>query len=298
MPRVLVFGSINLDIITPVPRLPVSGETVLGGDALISAGGKGANQAHAARLAGVEVTMIGRVGDDDLAAPALALLTAAGVDLSGVGVSSRATGCATIWTGPEGSSTIVVSPGANADLRSDDVPDALLEPGVILVMQQEVPLQENARLIERARARGVAVILNAAPAAVPDRHVLEGVDYLVVNEIELATIAAALDLSGSGADLCGPLASLLASTVVATFGAGGTVMAMGKETVAIPATPVDVVDTTGAGDTFVGVFAAGLLRGVDAVAALHQASAAAALCCTRRGAQAAQPVLAEYSAGK
>lgn len=294
MSRIVVFGSINLDIIVPVPRLPVPGETVLGQDALISAGGKGANQAHAARLAGAEVTMVGKVGADGLAEPALALLTAAGVDLSHVGVSTHPTGCATIWNGPDGSSTIVVSPGANRDLRSDDVPDDLLEPGAILLMQQEVSLDENARLIARARKRGVMTILNAAPAILPSYDVLESIDCLVVNEIELQMICEASHLSGN--DLPARLADALGTVVIATYGAEGVLRTDGTDTLHIPARPVQVVDTTGAGDTFVGAYAASLARGLGAVQALEHANAAAALCCTRRGAQAAQASLEEYSA--
>jgi len=293
MARVVVFGSINLDIIVPVPRLPVAGETLLGGDALISAGGKGANQAHAARLAGVAVTMVGRVGQDGLAESALALLTEAGVDLTLVGRSDRATGCATIWTGQDGSSTIVVSPGANADVAADDVPDALLRPGTVLVMQHEVPLEENARLIARAKTAGVRTILNAAPAGVPSRETLRAVDTLVVNEIELQMLCERLDITGD--DLPAALAASLGTVVIATYGAGGVVRTDGAARVHVPACEAEVVDTTGAGDTFVGVFAACLARGMADTPALEHANAAAALCCARRGAQVAQPVWDAYA---
>lgn len=293
MSRIVVFGSINLDVIIPVERLPMPGETLLGGDAVISPGGKGANQAHAARLARADVAMVGRVGDDGLAEPALALLAGAGVDLSHVGTSSRTTGCATIWSGPEGSSTIVVAPGANADVRADDVTDALLHPGAILLLQQEVPLGENARVIKRASSRGVTTILNAAPALMPPGGMLKDVDYLVVNEIELQMICKMRGLSGEG--LPELLARQLGTVVVATYGTGGVLRTDGRSTLHIPAHRVEVVDTTGAGDTFVGVFAACLARGLDETRTLELANTAAALSCTQRGAQAAQPKWEEFA---
>lgn len=301
MPDIVVFGSINLDIIVPVARLPERGETLLGGDAVFSPGGKGANQAHAARLAGAEVAMVGRVGSDGLAEPALALLERNGVDLACVGRSDRATGCATIWNGADGSSTIVVSPGANEDVTADDVPDALLEPGKVLLLQQEVPLAENARLVERAARRGVPVVLNAAPAVEPPDAIFGGVDYLIVNEIELRMIAAAHGLSGED-DMPALLARKLDLTVIATFGDKGVVYTDGSEAGEVAAHPIDVVDTTGAGDTFVGVFAACLARDPDLSRpdldrAVGLANAAAALSCRRRGAQAAQPRWDDFAAG-
>ncbi len=284
--RVVVFGSINTDVVVPVPRLPIAGETLLGGDAAILPGGKGANQAHAARLAGVAVAMVGRVGQDELAGPALSMLEASGVDLGAVRPSRRATGCAMIWSGPDGSSTIVVSPGANQDINADDVPEALVGPDTVLVLQQEVPLAENARLAARARERGATILLNMAPAQVPDRETLDALDYLIVNDIELAMIAAALGIAG--ADPAERLARAIGAKVLSTHGEAGAALTDGETTIRQPGRTVDVVDTTGAGDTFTGVFAACLVRGLDEAAALAHANAAAAHCCTRQGAQTAQ----------
>ena len=160
----LVFGSINLDLSLPVPRLPAVGETLLGGAALLSPGGKGANQAHAARRYGAVVRMAGAVGADALADAALAGLKAAGVDLTGVRrLPGEATGVALIQVTPGGDNAIAVGPGANARVKAADVDDAALA-GVELLLQGEVPLAESMALARRAKARGARVTLNLAPA--------------------------------------------------------------------------------------------------------------------------------------
>lgn len=289
---IIVFGSINLDITVPVERMPAPGETLLGGDCIMSPGGKGANQAHAARLAGAEVAMVGRVGGDGFAAPALARLEAAGVDLTRVGRSPRPTGCATIWVAPDGESTIVVSPGANLDAAADDLDDATLSRAKLLLLQHEVPLAENARLIARARRAGLRIVLNAAPAMPVPADVLEAIDDLVVNEIEIRQIAAAAGLDTEPADtLPGRVAKRLGAAVTATYGAAGLVHHDGVSETRLEACRIEPVDTTAAGDTFVGVFCACLGRGMAENEALELANRAAALCCTRHGAQAAQPRL-------
>src|SRR5437763_8428660 len=141
---ILVFGSINIDLLLPVPRLPAPGETVLGGDYALAPGGKGANQALAARRAGAEVAMAGAVGDDGFAAAALELLQRDGVDLALVRRAGRPTGCAAIMVGADGENLIAVAPGANHAARAADVPDAALGPDTMLVCQMEVPAAETA----------------------------------------------------------------------------------------------------------------------------------------------------------
>ena len=161
---VIVFGSINIDIGVSLARLPGRGETVLGHGCVISPGGKGANQAHAARRAGAAVAMAGMVGADAFAAPALARLRAEGVDLSRVGEADEPTGCATIWVEEgTGASTIAVASGANTRVTHSQVPDELLDGEPVVLLQHEVPLDENRRLVERAARRGCCILLNAAP---------------------------------------------------------------------------------------------------------------------------------------
>ena len=295
---VIVFGSINVDIAFSLERIPERGETVLGHGCVISPGGKGANQAHAARRAGADVAMVGMVGSDAFAAPALDRLRAAGVDIERVGETDEPTGCATIWVEEgTGASTIAVASGANMQVRHGQVPDTLLDEASILLLQQEVPLDENRRLVERAAARGCRILLNAAPAfPVPD-DVLAAVDVLIVNEIEIVQVASSV---GGGDEpperLPAWLARRFGLTVAATWGEEGSLCHTGSEAIRTPALSIDPVDTTGAGDTFCGVLAAMLAAGHGLAEAARYASAAGSLACTRAGAQSAQPARDEIEA--
>ncbi len=183
---IVVFGSINVDLIVPVPRLPQAGETVLGGDYALLPGGKGANQALAACRAGAEVVLVGAVGADSFAGIALDLLRCDGVDTRFVQVVERPTGCAAIMVSSEGENTIAVAPGANASARSDQVPDDLLCARTTLVTQMEVPPSETALVIRRLRAHSGHAVLNLAPALPIDLALLEEIDLVVANEGEVA----------------------------------------------------------------------------------------------------------------
>ena len=277
---IVVFGSINVDLIVPVPRLPRAGETVLGGDYAVLPGGKGANQALAARRAGAKVVLAGAVGADSFAGIALDLLRGDGVDTRLVRVVEQPTGCAAIMVSSEGENTIAVAPGANASARSDQVPDELLSAGTTLVVQMEVPPCETAMLIKRLRTRGGYSLLNLAPAVPIDIALLEEIDLVVANEGEAAT-------TGSDPE---QLARRLRQGLVVTRGAAGA-LALLRDGISIevPALAIKPVDTTGAGDTFVGVLAAALDLSFPLEAALHRASAAAGLACLARGAQTAMP---------
>ena len=277
---IVVFGSINVDLIVPVPRLPRAGETVLGGDYAVLPGGKGANQALAARRAGAKVVLAGAVGADSFAGIALDLLRGDGVDTRLVRVVEQPTGCAAIMVSSEGENTIAVAPGANASARSDQVPDELLSAGTTLVVQMEVPPCETAMLIKRLRTRGGYSLLNLAPAVPIDIALLEEIDLVVANEGEAATTVSDPE----------QLARRLRQGLVVTRGAAGA-LALLRDGIRIevPALAIKPVDTTGAGDTFVGVLAAALDLGSPVEAALHRASAAAGLACLARGAQTAMP---------
>ncbi len=288
---VTVFGSINLDIAVRVARLPQAGETQLGGDARMSPGGKGANQAHAARRFGLPVQMIGAVGDDAFAAPALAGLRASGVDVSGVRtLPGMATGLACIAVTPEGENSIVVAPGANAGVCAHFVTDAQLDHTRLVLLQMEVPFAQSLALATRARARGCTVMLNAAPmldAQIPPH----AVDWLVLNRVELDQLCAARGVTDAApADRALKLAALLGVDVALTLGGQGALIA-GRDgrRLTQPALAVEVVDTTGAGDTFAGVFGAALAAGMPEATALRAAVVAASLACRQAGAQAAQP---------
>jgi ribokinase len=277
---ILVFGSINIDLLVPVPKPPRPGETVLGGDYRLSPGGKGANQALAACRAGAAVMMAGVIGNDAFAEAALELSQRDGVDLGLVRRVERPTGCAAIMVGESGENLIAVAPGANAEAVAATVPDAVLGPGTIVLCQMEVPVAETAALIHRAAARGARTVLNLAPALAIGPGLLGDLDLLVANETEAITL---------GGDP-GHIAQRLRQGFIVTRGAAGsTVFLAGGERIEIPALGINAVDPTGAGDTFVGVLAAGLDQGLALEAVLRRASAAAGLACLAHGAQTAMP---------
>ncbi len=289
---VIVFGSLNLDLIFPVPHIPAPGETVLGPEIRVEPGGKGANQAVAAARDGAPVILAGAVGRDSLAASALVLLREARVDLTRVIETDTSTGCAAIVVDPAGNNAIAVGSGANLRARHTQIEDALLTPAATLVLQMEVPAEQTAALIHRARARGVRVILNLAPAAPLPEDALRALDLLVVNETEAAWLAAHLGCASTAA----ALHTRLAIPLLRTLGGQGLEMASTAGVETLPAHAIIPVDTTAAGDCFVGVLAAALDRGASLTAALRRASAAAALCCTRMGSQGSIPLAHETDA--
>lgn len=277
---ILVFGSINADVIVPVPHLPIAGETVPGGDFSLLPGGKGANQAVAARRAGAEVAMAGAVGNDVFAEVALKGLRESGVETGLVRVAEQPTGVALIMVADGGENLIAVASGANRAVRAAEVPDARLGPDITVLAQGEVPFAETLALVRRARARGGRCVLNLAPAFALDPVLLPEFDLLIANEGE----AARLSLPARAA------ARRLRRGLVITRGAAGAQAYLADgSSLTVPALPINAVDTTGAGDTFVGVLAAGLDAGLPFAVALRRASAAAALACLAQGAQAAMP---------
>ena len=282
---IVVFGSINLDLVARVPRIPAPGETIAGRTLATLPGGKGANQALAARAGGASVSMYGAVGTDTFAAAALANLRAAGVALDGVATLAAPTGVALINVADDGENAITVIPGANALVRADAVPDALLTRGVTLLMQLEVPVAEVASLAARAHARGASVMLNAAPAVRLPEAILSAVDVLVVNESEAAAYAAAWQLPASPAAFVSAATERLGLGAVVTLGARGAIAASAGGVVSVSPPETAVVDTTGAGDAFAGAFAAALDRGAMVDEALAAGVAAGALACTHAGAQ-------------
>lgn len=294
----IVFGSINLDLAFQVPKLPAPGETALGPAYGVSPGGKGANQAVAAARDGAAVVMVGCIGRDAFAEPALAGLRAAGVDLSRVAAGDEPTGCAAICVDPLGENQIAVAAGANAAVRADMVPDALLDSTATLLMQMEIPPGENAALIARARARGARIVLNLAPAGALPEAALRALDAVVVNEGEAAALAGLLGVDGDAARAGATVLALrLGVATIVTMGADGIDVAAADGTSwREPAPRITPVDTTAAGDAFVGVLAGALDRGADLRAAVRRAVVAGALACTKRGAQPSLPSRAEIDA--
>jgi ribokinase len=288
---IVVFGSVNIDIEMRAPRLPRPGETLLSRDYMMTPGGKGANQALAAARAGAEVKMIATVGDDDFASFALDFLKEAAVDIALVGAASeRHTGCATVWVDDGGENSILVGAGANLLTRAAQVPDRLLGPETVLLLQMEVSEAENWRLIERAKKRGARVILNVAPAGMVPDTVLKSVDILIVNELEGQTVAkeVGLDLEQT-TRVPRALAARYDLTCILTLGGAGLLCFGPDGGWSVPSLPISAIDTTAAGDAFVGNLAAALADGRPVEEALRWAAVAAGLCCLREGAQPAMP---------
>jgi len=285
---VLVAGSANVDFVVRAPHIPAPGETVLGRDLAIIPGGKGANQAVAcARTGGAETAMLVALGDD-LFAPLLSdSLEAASVHLHRVR-SEKPTGAALICVSDDAENAITVAPGANYALAPEDLPDLSGKNG--LVLQLETPMPTVIAYAQAARAAGVRVILNAAPAQSLPAELLGAIDVLVTNEEELARVA------GRDASIAALLQSVDVPCVVVTLGhRGACAIELGAFHVQ-PAFAVTPVDTTAAGDTFCGVLAAMLCGGEELKAALRVACAAAALATTRPGAQSSIPTRAELDA--
>lgn len=287
---IVVFGSINVDLTFRIERQPAPGETILCPSYLASPGGKGANQAVAAARAGAATAMVGSIGRDRFAGLAVETMRESGVHTTSIASVNTPTACATICVNAAGENAIVVASGANLDTRASQVPDSLLGPETLLLMQMEVPPAENWALLQRARDRGARTALNVAPFAPVPAAALDALDFLFVNAIESAAIAAASGLKPNPPeDLPRRLAKRHGLTCVLTLGAAGAILHGPGGGCEIPALSVDSTDTTGAGDTFVGYMAAGLDAGLSPVDAARRASAAAAVACTKEGAQIGTP---------
>jgi ribokinase len=287
---IVVFGSINIDLIGQAPTLMRPGETVLGTSLEFSPGGKGGNQALAASRAGAEVKMVGCVGSDDFATRALALLSEAEIDLSGVRRMDRHTGTALIIVDDAGENMITVLPGANSRLTAAALDQAGIGDGDYLLLQLETPMEGVLAAAALAREHGAKVVLNLAPFMDFDLALLENVDVLVVNETELAGVLKMLDAPKlEEADAVSWLSEKFGNTVVATLGSRGAIAVAEEVVTAVQSLKIKPVDTVGAGDTFVGYLAAGLAEGIDLRAAMERASVAAGLACLTPGAQPSIP---------
>ncbi|WP_199440578.1 ribokinase [Umezawaea beigongshangensis] len=281
---VLVLGSANADLVVEVGHRPAGGETVLGGDIVVMPGGKGANTAVAAARLGASVALLGATGSDQYGELLRASLRDSGVDTDLVRTSERPTGIAHITVTPDGENSIVVSPGANGDVTTDDVDAVPLHGVTVLVANLEVPVPVVEHCIAAAAAAGVRPVLNLSPVAPVSAGTLALLDPLVVNEHEARALAgesfaALLDL--------GP------RSAVVTLGARGAAVVTSDGVTEVAAPSVDAVDTTGAGDAFAGALAARLAAGDDLVAAAGFAARVAATSVTRAGAQPSYPAAEE-----
>ena len=299
MPKVYVAGSLNMDVVATATRYPKLGETVPGRTLQFLPGGKGANQAVAAARLGAPTSLIGRIGRDTFGRNLKAFLAAQGVDLQHVlEAEDAATGTAVI-TVAEKDNAIIVIPGANAELDAADVARAEIGAGDVLVGQLEIPPQAVEAFLVRGRSVGARTILNPAPAIEAGRALLAAADFVVLNETELAAFTCRDIGPHTPPDALAEAALALRShanqTVCVTIGRRGAIAIIDGETCEVAGREVVVVDTTGAGDCFVGALAAELARGKPIRAALEFANAAASLCVQRMGAGPAMPTLDEVA---
>ncbi len=300
MGRVFVAGSINMDVVATADRHPKVGETVAGKEVLYFPGGKGANQAVAASRLRARTTLIGRLGKDGFGAELKVFLEGQGIDLGYVQKTADAHTGTAIITVAAADNTIVVIPGANARVTADDVSVVPLLKGDVAVSQFEIPLPAITAFFRHARAANATTLLNPAPAMKVGRELLELVDILVLNETELGLLAdIELFESDEQARIIDAARSLQANNdqvICVTLGKRGVLALAGREELAVAGRIVHAVDTTGAGDCFVGALAAQLANGAALRDALRFANAAASISVQRMGAGPSMPTAAEVAA--
>ncbi len=288
MTQVVVVGSLNRDYVCRVDRLPAPGQTLIGAEASVGSGGKGGNQAVAAARAGARTAMVGCVGEDADGRALLSDLAGAGVDAAAVrSLPDVRTGMAFVFVAPDGENSIVVAPGANGRVSAADaVPTvrALLRPPAVLVTQAEIPGDTVEAVVATAGGQGCRAVVNLAPYRPVSDTLLQACDPLVVNESEAGLLLGrAVHGTAEAADAALELLERTPSVVV-TVGAEGAVVADRGGLEHVAAVPVEVVDTTGAGDAFTGALAAALSRGEELPAAVRLGTRAAAACVARAGA--------------
>ncbi len=292
--KILVIGSLNMDMVIPVKELPQKGETILGGSPAHIPGGKGANQACAAGKLGGAVTMLGKVGQDGMGRALKENLAAAGVEVTHVEETPDAPpGMAVIYVGETGSNSIVVIPGANGlcDAAFIEANEELIAAHDIIVLQLEIPYDGVFRAIQLAKKHGRLVVLNPAPA--PDSlppEVIASLDYFTPNETEMARIAG-LPVGGVEEAIAAgkKLVEAGVGTVLATLGEAGALLVTKETAQVLPTLRVQAVDTTAAGDTFNGAFVTALAEGMSQEEAIAFGNKAASISVTRKGAQTSIP---------
>tara|TARA_E500000178_G_scaffold55960_1_gene52308 strand:+ start:553 stop:1485 length:933 start_codon:yes stop_codon:yes gene_type:complete len=297
---ITVFGSLNVDYVFQVAQLPAPGETVLATNMEVLPGGKGGNQALAAAKAGAKVHMVGAIGKDGLGAIAIAGLMAAGVNTSAVTQSLKPTGTAAINVDAAGENAITVSAGANLEATGESLDASQLNPQTTLLLQMEVSMSAMTDLIQQCRAVVANIVWNLAPMQRIELTVLQQVDYLIVNEGELAQLHADLhngsdsgDSASTGAEQqAQDVVALTGQSIVVTLGADGTLAVHENSVLKVPALPISPIDTVGAGDAFTGAFTAALDAGETFLQAMRWGNVAGGLACLETGAQSALPTRA------
>lgn len=295
MSDILVIGSLNADLVVRSPRFPAPGETISGGDLAIIPGGKGANQAVAAARQGVKVGMIGRVGNDSFGPFLIENLKANQVDTRSIQVHDSATGTAIIIVDANGQNSIVLSPGANGSVSPADVELASSLNPRLLLLQLEIPIPTVLRAAQYAKANGVKVILNPAPAQPIPNELIALADFIIPNETELGLLSGhEIKDIPSTEEAAKILLQQGARNVIVTLGRNGALIVTAESVSHVPSFKVDALDTTAAGDAFIGGFASQLLDAkVDLQEAVRYGCACGALAVTKFGAQPSLPTREE-----
>lgn len=295
MADILDVGSLNADLVVRVPRFPQPGETISGSDLQIIPGGKGANQAVAAARQGTSISMLGRVGNDSFGPELINNLKQNNVDTSHVQIDSQsATGTAIIVVDANGQNNIVLSPGGNGQVSPADVTAVSFLDYKLLLLQLEIPIEAVLAAAQRARESGLRVLLNPAPARSLPEELISLSDFVLPNETELSLLTnqSVHDIS-SAEKAAKTLLERGAQNVIVTLGANGALIVSNKQVTHVNTYQVEVVDTTAAGDAFIGGFASALLRNKSLEEAVRYGCACGALATTKFGAQPSLPTQQE-----
>lgn len=297
MPDIIVIGSINIDLVIQVPRFPDPGETISGSDLSLIPGGKGANQAVACARQEIKTGMIGKVGDDVFGVDLLESLKKNQVDTRGVKIEKNtSTGCALIPVASDGENSIILSPGANRKISPEDIQAAAdqIEEAKFLLLQLEIPLETVLTAAQTAHKLGLQVILNPAPAAVLPAELLRMIDYLIPNQTELELISGeSIQDLPTTRQAASHLFEMGVKNLIVTLGEDGALLVNRDQNLLIPGYPVQAVDTTAAGDSFIGGLAASLIQNYSLPEAVDRANLCGALAATKPGAQPSIPTLKE-----
>jgi ribokinase len=294
---IVVFGSVGVDIVTNVARIPRPGETMACDGYVVVPGTKGANQAVAAARAGSAVTHVATCGDDAFGHVAVSIMKESGVDLSHLAIIPKPTGVCLIVVDAQAENTVVAAAGANLETRLAQLSDCPFGAGDTVILQREIPDRDTYAAVALAKARGARVVFNVAPAGPVPAEVLRDVDVLIVNEHELLAVAEAVGIDGGDPKIAScQLSARFGCATIVTLGPLGALSWQDGTFAAIPAPAVIPRDTTAAGDSFTGAFAAALDQGMDFVTAVTRGVISGSISCTRAGAQPSIPTKAEIDA--
>lgn len=290
---IVIFGALNIDVMMHVENFPVGGETVVcSNDYITRTGGKGSNQAVAAARSDAKVAVVGKLGDDSFGRRSQRNLKKHGVLTVGLGISERPTGCSTIIVDGNGHNLVMTAPGANLETSSDQVPDEILTEANILLSTLELDKDQTKDVLYRAKDKGCTAILNASPINEVDTEIFSNVDYLIANEGEPQKIARLLNLEErrNATMIVKELSDKFGFSAIITLEERGSVACRDGVLYKVPALNIDeVIDSTGAGDAFCGIFAACLQKNMSWIDSMHYASAGAGISCLGFGAQKSIP---------